>query len=262
MSKKLFDISDLLAIWKLDALPKASQFNKLHVESNPILTEVYNMTRTVPVVVDVKRMAQKYVGIDLKNWWGWSLEQLFGEGVKSFMNFIHPDDLIIHEQINHLLLQLLEKCHYDEKSDIRVIFNYRYQKSNGSYIHLSQLTRILEMDEDGHIDTFLVLLHEINLFSSFPKCYIRLFGVINQEKLYEYCPLTQEIVELGLPTPREKEIIGLLIVGQDSQRIAEELFISKHTVDTHRRRILQKFHLKNTHELMQLVSLTRLLDSY
>lgn len=49
---------------------------------------------------------------------------------------------------------------------------------------------------------------------------------------------------------REKEILELILQGNTSQQIADELFISKNTVDTHRRNILDKNNLKNMHELV------------
>lgn len=260
MLKKLFDVDELLSIWNIKSIPKDGYFNKLHVESNPILTEVFNMTRTVPIVVDVKKMAQKYVGVDLKGWWGWTLEELFGEGVKSYMSFIHPDDLVIHEQATHLLFQILEGCSYEDKYQLRTMLNFRLRKSDGDYVQILQLTRILELDSEGNIQTLLVLLQEFNHVSDFPRRYVRFLGVPQQETLYEYQLESGEMLKLGLPTNREKEIVGFLVIGEDSQQIADRLFISKHTIDTHRRRILQKFHLKNTHELSHLVSMTRLLD--
>jgi len=50
---------------------------------------------------------------------------------------------------------------------------------------------------------------------------------------------------------REKEIIQLLVQCKTSKEIADILFISKNTVDTHRRHILEKLDLKNTQELMK-----------
>ena len=49
---------------------------------------------------------------------------------------------------------------------------------------------------------------------------------------------------------REKEIFMLIINGSKSKEIAEHLFISKHTVDTHRRNILSKIGVKSTQALM------------
>jgi DNA-binding CsgD family transcriptional regulator len=51
-------------------------------------------------------------------------------------------------------------------------------------------------------------------------------------------------------TPRETEIVYLLLDGKTSNEMAEKLNISRHTVDTHRRKILKKTGLRNTHELM------------
>jgi DNA-binding CsgD family transcriptional regulator len=41
-------------------------------------------------------------------------------------------------------------------------------------------------------------------------------------------------------TRREEEIIKFLNAGFSSQEIADKLFISKNTVDTHRRNLLRK----------------------
>lgn len=262
MSEKRFSIADLLSIWSIKSIPKESYFNKLQVESNPVLTEVFKMTRTVPIVIDVKRMVQKYVGIDLKDWWGWSLQEMFGEGVKSYMNLIHLEDLVLHEQVNHLLFEVLADCSSEEKHKLKSILNFRFRKSNGEYVQIAQSNQILELDAEENIQTFVVLLQEINYVNDSPKCYIRFWGVQRHERLYEYRLANQELIKFGLPTKREKEIIGRLIAGQESQQIASQLFISKNTVDTHRRRILQKFYLKNTTELAHLVFVTHLLDAH
>lgn len=52
---------------------------------------------------------------------------------------------------------------------------------------------------------------------------------------------------------REREVVRLLAQGLTSREIAEILFLSRHTVDTHRRKILQKTGVNNTVELVQFV---------
>lgn len=51
-------------------------------------------------------------------------------------------------------------------------------------------------------------------------------------------------------TQREKEIVQLLLDGNSSSEIGEKLNISRHTVDTHRRKILKKLNLKNSVKLV------------
>jgi len=50
---------------------------------------------------------------------------------------------------------------------------------------------------------------------------------------------------------REIEIIKLLAEGLSSNQIGDRLFISQHTVKTHRKNILRKLELHNTSELVQ-----------
>lgn len=57
-------------------------------------------------------------------------------------------------------------------------------------------------------------------------------------------------IENSCLSEREKEVARLLCKGLTSQTIADTLFISKHTADTHRRHILEKLGLKNTGELL------------
>lgn len=54
-------------------------------------------------------------------------------------------------------------------------------------------------------------------------------------------------------TRREKEILQLLSEGLTSHEIANRLFLSNYTVDTHRKNMLQKFNVHNTQSLMNVV---------
>ncbi|MCT4590549.1 MAG: response regulator transcription factor [Carboxylicivirga sp.] len=49
---------------------------------------------------------------------------------------------------------------------------------------------------------------------------------------------------------REKEVLELVVKGRTSLQIAEELFLSKHTIDIHRRRLIEKSGCRNTSELI------------
>lgn len=52
-------------------------------------------------------------------------------------------------------------------------------------------------------------------------------------------------------TPREQEICSLLAYGHTNNEIAEKLFISERTVETHRSNIFSKLNLKNRAELVR-----------
>jgi Response regulator containing a CheY-like receiver domain and an HTH DNA-binding domain len=60
-------------------------------------------------------------------------------------------------------------------------------------------------------------------------------------------------------TKREKQLLGLLAQGKTTAIIADELFLSRFTVDTYRKNLLQKFEVKNTTELVTLLLQEKLL---
>lgn len=59
---------------------------------------------------------------------------------------------------------------------------------------------------------------------------------------------------------REKEIMRLLVEGLTSKEIAEKLYISKLTADTHRRNIFQKLNIKTYADLFKIAQAFDLLD--
>ena len=83
-----------------------------------------------------------------------------------------------------------------------------------------------------------------------------------------FCNETKQIISLPsqttLPIPRltkrEKQILQMVAQGKTSNVIAEELFLSPLTVDTHRKNLLQKFQAKNSTELINLAVQQRMIE--
>jgi len=73
----------------------------------------------------------------------------------------------------------------------------------------------------------------------------RLNGNVNTKK-----SKIEKISKTFFLSQREKEILLCLFNGMKSSDIANELFISKHTVDTHRRKILEKTGCSSSQELI------------
>jgi len=58
---------------------------------------------------------------------------------------------------------------------------------------------------------------------------------------------------MSIVTAKEKEILGLMAQGFSSKEIASRLFISFHTVESHRKNLRFKFEAKNSSELLMKV---------
>ncbi|TVT40153.1 response regulator transcription factor [Hymenobacter setariae] len=69
-----------------------------------------------------------------------------------------------------------------------------------------------------------------------------------------------EFKKTGQLTRRETEILRLLAEGLTTSEMAEKLFTSKRTIETHRQNILEKTQTKNTAALIKLAMTQGLLD--
>jgi DNA-binding NarL/FixJ family response regulator len=66
--------------------------------------------------------------------------------------------------------------------------------------------------------------------------------------------------DLPMITKRESEILKLIADGMTNQEIADRLFISIFTVDSHRKNLLLKFNAKNTATLVKIVVSKGIID--
>jgi DNA-binding NarL/FixJ family response regulator len=65
-------------------------------------------------------------------------------------------------------------------------------------------------------------------------------------------PSINELKTIPPLTKREKEILRMIADGKTSIEIAEELFVSPLTIETHRRNLMQKFDVKNVAALIKI----------
>jgi DNA-binding NarL/FixJ family response regulator len=68
-------------------------------------------------------------------------------------------------------------------------------------------------------------------------------------------------IETNIPviTRREKEVLELIADGMTNNEIAQKLFISTTTVDTHRKNLLTKFEAKNTASLIRMAAHSKII---
>ena len=74
--------------------------------------------------------------------------------------------------------------------------------------------------------------------------------IIDPDSTFEF---DDSFLKLDKLTKREKEVTDLMVKGLNSQLIAEQLFISSHTVKVHRKNIFKKLEIHSVAELINLI---------
>ena len=99
------------------------------------------------------------------------------------------------------------------------------------------------ISKDCNTDEFLSALKATSANEKYFSSYI--LDVLLSKKIWD----SNEDNNINL-TNKEIEIIKLLAQGKTTKDIAKEIFISYHTVNTHRKNILAKLNINNTSELV------------
>lgn len=81
----------------------------------------------------------------------------------------------------------------------------------------------------------------------------------NEKVLEQFASITSTMNEMPAITRREKEILLLLEEGLNGPQIAEKLFLSPYTVETHRRNLMQKLNVNATQQLLKTAKLMSLI---
>jgi DNA-binding NarL/FixJ family response regulator len=93
------------------------------------------------------------------------------------------------------------------------------------------------------------LINAIKAVRSGKKYYSNEVSVTMINSMLSDKPSASKIV--GDLSNRELEVLQLIVDGYTNMEIADKLFISNRTVDTHRRNLLQKLNVRNTAELVK-----------
>lgn len=183
--------------------------------------------------------------------------------VSDFIEKIHPEDISFFVQCENAVVEFSKTIRPEQLFDYKFSYDYRVRKLDGKYIRILQqvITIALEPETEKVQKTLGIhtdITHIKSLESGNKDSVLSFIG-LNGEKSYtktrdDLFGLRQD--NIHLLSERQKQIVSCLMNGMTSQEISEKLFISKHTVDTHRRNILQILGVTNTQQLIIKLSQT------
>lgn len=182
-----------------------------------------------------------------------AFETVTGYKAKEFtidhlLKMIHPDDLPYFFASEEKGLNFTNILSFNEHYQYILSYTYRLIKADGTLISIQQQCQAIEVTNQGHLSKTLVIHKRIENYSERPVNDYKIFDktrnvFIDDNNCYNL-------------TKREVEVLNLIRAGLQNKEIAASLNVSKHTIETHRKRILQKTNSKNFIDLFQRLSFT------
>jgi DNA-binding CsgD family transcriptional regulator len=154
-----------------------------------------------------------------------------------FFEATHPDDIQRHNLGRSKLFGLAQGLFIAEKGDAIISTNLRIRNPHGEYPNLLIQCYLYYTGIPVKTVFLLQILTDISWCRKIKHGYHYYVG--NNMKLFRY-PDEELLLKGNIFSDREFEIIRLIKSGMTSEQIAEKLFLSVHTVNTHRNNILEK----------------------
>jgi DNA-binding CsgD family transcriptional regulator len=169
-----------------------------------------------------------------------------------FLDKIHPEDQHWFLNYEQKTAEFFLTLPLDKIYKYKTRYDYRVRQANGNYLRILQQIAILNHSENGAVLNSLIVHTDISHLKQEGRPVLSFIGMEGEPSYIDVDVEKAFKPSAEVVTRREKSIIRLLIEGQSSKAIAEQLFLSKQTIDTHRKNMLKKFNVKNTNELVAL----------
>jgi len=202
------------------------------------LAEVGNSGITV---FDFNRKEHVFASYNFGDIFGYDMNLIHNMGTEYFDSRVHPDDLLELTRNGISLIKFFYKISKEDRFNYKFVSEYRIMGNAKRYVRIIEQHQVLELDKRGNLWLGLGVL-DVSPNQNIEQ-QIKM-QVINC-KSGQILPLYTENNNPEL-TKREVEILSLVKKGLLSKEISDKLFISIHTVNTHRQRILEKLNVDNS----------------
>jgi len=165
-----------------------------------------------------------------------------------FMSMTHPDDIQRHGVSRSRMIRLCNDTFINSDKYAVMSSNFLFQhQQTMEYHNILVQGYVFSRTKPSNTVYCIFIQTNIDWFGKIKHGYHFYIGM---DMSYFRFPDKELILTGCVFTDREYEILKLLREGLDSHEVGEKLFLSTHTVDTHRRNILKKSGKRNTSELI------------
>lgn len=242
--------NELFRKWKMQSFDDVRINYDDFIQSNPILQTFLNLGACLTWIMDLRTMQYTFISSNVKQVLGYEAHDFVNQGVPFIFRIIHPDDLPKTAKLINLIWDFLVSLPISQRQKYKFSTDYRVIKPDGSYIRILEQNTILQLDRKGNITHLLGVSSDITHWKKTDDIIASVICLDDATSFF-CSPDDNCLKSQAMLSKREREIVKLIAEGYNSKFIADKLFISFHTVNTHRQKIIEKTNTKNTSGLIQ-----------
>ncbi len=223
---------------------------KQQLELHKRLLNVFQVGRHYYMIFNVYRSELEFISEGMTDVLGYEPDEI---NAMLFLERIHPEDKPYFLAFENRTTDFLQQLPYDKRGKYKYQHDYRIKAKSGTYLRILHQILPIEYDENNFYRS-LVLHTDISHIKPDGYPCLSIIGLDGESSYYNLqgsTPIGDKSYDLF--TPRERQIVNCIVEGKSSKDIAQELFISMHTVNAHRKNILKKADAKTPLELVRKV---------
>jgi DNA-binding CsgD family transcriptional regulator len=162
---------------------------------------------------------------------------------------VHPQDHGAFVEREKSMVQFFDSLSPAMQVKFKAGHDFRIQKKDGAYIRVYKQAMTLECEAAGAISKMLVIFTDISHLKKSNLSNLA-FTSLNGEQLPASPNNAIKPAERPTFTSREIDVLRLVSLNYNTEKIAEKLVISPHTVKIHRKNLLRKSSTRSSLELV------------
>ncbi|TLU90294.1 response regulator transcription factor [Dyadobacter sediminis] len=245
---KFFDLCSFRKVWKSDILSSEINFFDDLIRTSPLLEETLRLRKASVAVIDLHSMRYLCTIGDLKLIIGWDHDIFLKEGVAFFLSKLESSDYRGLEKMSKVMTDYVVTLSHDKIANFKSYFDFRMIRPDGQMVRILQEGVILKRDPTGNISLLLAMISNISYLKRNNRQHLRLTDG-NDNLIYEVDNESGLLRKLDNLTKRELEIARMIGEKLTSEEIGERLFLSIHTINTHRQNIVRKLNMADMMEI-------------
>jgi len=248
-SKEEF-IKDVLALFSSISPIENNQKRNHPIHESKVLETVMQNAAAIIFIIDFQKKEYVYVSPNIKKLLGLNCEDFYNGGIDYGLSLfpLEHQKIFLTEIYPCMLTYCDEFSNKNQLMDLRFSYTTLIKSTTGVLTNMLHQLSIIEKDEHGKPLLALKFLFDINAikknmhvdFEVAKFCKINESFQVLASKTF-ICKNKDQIL-----TKRETEILKLISEGRSSKQISETMFISRYTVDNHRKNMLRKMNVVNT----------------
>ena len=222
-----------------------------HIKKLIELDYYYPYNSTFYCITNTVHQNFEYISRNFTACTGLSKDKMMTGGMDYYWSLFHPEDIKLWlKSLTDLMVFTMTELNDNQRKRMSYTWNYRIRNASNTYVNIIQNTTPLQFDDTKK--PIIGLAHYTVLDGNLKMDICATAKYLNAKNEYETLFYQNESTSklLDIISNRERDVVRLLLTNKTSKEIAENLNISKYTVDTHRKNILKKLNIDSTFELI------------